>query len=1068
MKQIYQYIRRMQAPFLGLLVALLALAAQPVPLRAQPAPIHTVKVTVTDQENQPVAGAVVLVKGTTNGKTTDANGVAVMSVPTGTELEVRFAGLKPQVVNVRDLKEVAVQMEPDALVADEVVAVGYGTQKKINLSGSVAVAPVEMLENRPTTNVASALQGTVANLNIFNSSGSPNSLPSINIRGLTTIASGASTSPLILIDGIPADAEEFARLNSNDIKAISVLKDPSTAAIYGSRAAFGAILVTTKDGYGAIKVNYSSNYAFRSLGRLPEVVTDPEQVMRYANTFSTPWYNLYSDEQIQHAHNVKTDPANYPAQYVDKDGNFQNLGQTDWFDAVYDNLGFSTTQNLSLSGSAKDPKGKLARFLLSADYQHVDGMLRKGNDKFNRYNIRSKVDYEVTKWLRIGNNTTYTEYSYDQPTAVANYGNGSFFHQVNRTRSLSTVYNADGSYTSDGASMLGRLENGGRDKQTTQRVRTLFTGLATIFKDIWTVSADASFERYNFSQRQWDTPVYYSTGPDKALTQYGYPSSSYAYAESTGSNQTVYNVYTNYNQTFKEKHFLAATVGYNQELFRTDSFWGKRNDLISSSLPSVNLATGKDITLRQRIYDWSTRGAFARVNYIYNKKYIFELNGRYDGTSKFPVDDRFVFNPSGSLAWVISEEKFFGKAKKTVNLLKLRGSYGSVGNQGVGPYDYIPTMGSGTTTAILDGSQQIYVSAPGLVSASLTWETIRTMDVGLEVNFLNNRLQLSGGYFRSWTEGMLTKGETLPSVIGTSVPRTNAADLRTTGWELNVTWKDQFMLGRHPFRYDATFVLGDAQSTITKFSNPTGILSDYYEGQKLGEIWGFVTEGFFQSEEEIRSHADQTPILSYPGTRPLAVGDLKFKDLDGDGEISYGSKTLKDPGDRKIIGNATPRYNYSLTLGAEWAGIDLRVYFQGVGKRDYYPSTGNHYFWGMYAQPWANLMADNLDHWTPETPDAYFPRPKAYVAEMSDKEAGMPQTRYLQNAAYCRLKNITVGYTFPNKWTEKVGLRNVRVYFSGENLATFTKLHKSLDPEGLDGLLYPYQRTYSFGLNFNF
>lgn len=1064
MKQLYLCFSKTLT--LGLLLAVLVLCAQSGVAQAQET-AGPVTVTVTDQDNQPVAGAVVLIKGTTNGKTTDAKGVATISVAAGTELEVRFAGLKAQTVNVRDRKKVDVQMEPDALLAQEVVAIGYGTQKKINLSGAVAVAPTEMLESRPVTNIATALQGTVANLNILNNSGRASDVPNINIRGLTSL-SGSSTSPLILVDGIPIDNEEFARLNPNDIKSISVLKDPSTAAIYGARAAFGAILVTTKEGYGAIKVNYTSNYGFRQMGRMPEVVTDPETVMNYANIFSTPWYNLYSEEQIQQARNVKNDPENYKAQYVDKDGNFQNLGQTDWFNEVYNNLGFSTNQALSISGSAKDPKGKLARFLLSADYMHVDGMLRKGNDSFNRYSIRSKVDYEVTKWLRIGNNTYYSEYIDNQPTAMSNYGNGSFFHQVNRTRSLSTPYNVDGSYTEDGASMLGRLENGGRDIQKSQLFRTLFHAKATIFKDIWTVNADASFSKYGQREHQWDVPVYYSTGPNRALVQSGYPKNSYAYNYSSSSQFSVYNLYTNYNQTFNDKHFVAATVGYNQELSKYENFDARRNDLISSSLPSINLATGKTPSVNEGMSDWGTRGAFARLNYIFNKKYIFEVNGRYDGSSKFPHRDRFVFNPSGSLAWVISEEKFFEKAKKTVNLLKLRGSYGSVGNQSVGSYDYIPRMGSGTTSSILDGSQVIYVAAPGLVSSSLTWETITTLDLGIDVNFLNNRLQISGGYYNSNTKGMLTKGETLPSVIGTAVPKENAANLRTRGWELTVTWKDQFMLGRHPFRYDATFVIGDAQTEITKFSNPTGTLKDYYKGMKLGEIWGYETEGFFQSAEEIRNHADQSSVLSYPGTRPLAVGDLKFKDRNGDGYINNGKNTLADPGDRFIIGNATPRYNYSLTLGADWAGIDLRVYFQGVGKRDYYPGTGNHYFWGMYAQPWANLMASNLDHWTPETPDAYFPRPKAYVAESSSAELGMSQTRYLQDASYCRLKNITIGYTFPDKWLEKSGIRGLRLYFSGENLATITNLHKSLDPEGLDGLLYPYQRTYSFGVNFNF
>lgn len=1057
----------MQLSAAGLFAVLFALVMQPVPLQAQQAPTRPVKVTVVDPQGQPVVGAVVVRKGTTDGKTTDADGVATLSVPSGAELEIRFAGLKPQVVNVRDLKEIAVQMETDAQVADEVVVVGYGTQKKINVSGSVAVAPTEMLKSRSTTNVLSSLQGTVANLNISTSSGAIDEVPDINLRGMTTI-SGGSTAPLIVIDGVPATTTEFARLNSQDIESISVLKDPSTAAIYGSRAAFGAIVVTTKRGSGRLKVDYSSGYSFRSLGRLPEVVTDPEQVMTYASIFAKGWYSqLYSDEEILYAQNHKKDPVKYPAQYVDDNGYFKNLGETDWFHEIYDNLGFQTTQNLTLSGSAKDAKGKTVSYLLSGQYVNVNGMLRKGNDKFNQYNFRTKVDYEATKWLKIGNNTSFSDFTYDEPTNVANHGDGSFFHNVNRTRSLETVYNLDGSYTLQGAKMVGRLENGGRTTDRTQRFNTIFTAQATIFKDIWTINADAAFQKYNYRQSQWDAPVYYRNRQDGGDILSGYPSKTYAYNYDTYSQNTTYNIYTNYNQTFNEKHNLSATVGFNQESYETDNLWLQRDDLISSSLPTLDLATGEK-TVGQSISEWATRGAFARIGYIYDNKYIFEVNGRYDGTSRFRHDDRFVFNPSGSLAWLISEEKFFEKAKKTINLLKLRASYGTVGNQNVGTYAYIPTMSSGTTSSILDGEQQVYVWAPGLVSSSLTWEQVRTLDVGAEINFFNNRLQLSGGWFRSWTEGMLTTGKVLPSVLGTSEPDENAADLRTEGWEINVKWQDQFMLGRHPFRYDIGFVLGDATSKITKFDNPTGTLSSYYEGYEMGEIWGYVTEGFFQSEEEIRNHADQTPVLSYPGTRGQGVGDIKFKDLDGDGEISTGKNTLSDPGDRKIIGNSRPHYNYSITVGAEWAGIDLRLYFQGVGQRDYYPSTSNHYFWGMYAQPWANLMVDNLDYWTPENPDAYFPTPKSYAAETSGKELGATQTRYLQDAGYCRLKNITIGYTFPNKWMEKIGIRNLRVYFSGENLITWTKLHKSLDPEGLDGLVYPYQKTYSFGLNLSF
>ena len=318
---------------------------------------------------------------------------------------------------------------------------------------------------------------------------------------------------------------------------------------------------------------------------------------------------------------------------------------------------------------------------------------------------------------------------------------------------------------------------------------------------------------------------------------------------------------------------------------------------------------------------------------------------------------------------------------------------------------------------------------------------------------------------------MVTAGVTLPSVLGTDVPKQNAADLKTEGWELAVGWKDQFKLAGKPFYYDVNFNLADSRAYITKYENPKGLLGDYYVGKEIGEIWGVETLGFFTSEEDIKNHADQSWCTSYPGTRPLAPGDLKFKDENKDGKITDGAWTLEDHGDYKVIGNSRARYTFGLSANAQWNGFDLSLFAQGVGKKDYYPGTGDLYFWGIYAQPWTNITVGNMyDHWTEENPDAYFPRMKAYVAEKTDRECGVVQTRYLQNAAYVRLKNLTVGYTLPKVLLNKIGIERLRIFFSGDNLCEFSGLYKhyKVDPESLGNIVYPLQRSYSFGLNLTF
>ena len=1013
-----------------------------------------VKGQVVDQNGDPVIGASVVEKGTTNGMITDVDGNFSLNVSSAnSSLEISFVGYKTQVVKFRQGKTLRVTLQEDNELLDEVVVVGYAVQKKENLSGAVATVSTKQLENRPVVNVGQALQGTVANLNVDIGNGSANASPSFNIRGTTSINGG---EPLVVIDGIISDAATLNHMNANDIASMSVLKDAASAAIYGSRAAYGVILVTTKEGKSEkVTVNYNNNFSFRQNTAMPDIISDPYEVASFKNVMAYPWYNLYNEEQLAYAKKVSEDPTTSPY-FLNPDGTYSYFGQTDWVGEAYKKFGFSTNHTVDISG-----KTDKVNYFFSGGYNFTDGMIKYGTDKFNRYNLRSKLSIKLTDYLTIANNTNLIMKDYDQP---ANLG-WLYYWNINRTNPMSVLRNPDGSWTDDGASTLGCSDSGGRSKNNNINLNSQFSAKLDIIKDVLFVNGNFS---YNYIQNKDKThylPVAYKLGPDMPDRFKNEVTS--ANVSNSSSKHLSFDAYATFTKKFAEKHAVTAIAGFNQEEYRYE--WSKlnRKGLISNSLPTPELATG-DMTIGEDITTWALRSGYARLNYTYDDKYIVEFNGRYDGTSRFSKDDRFVFNPSGSAAWVISKEKFFEPLTDVVSFLKLRYSYGVLGNQDVGAYAYIKTMGSGKSGWILDGKQPVYVDSPGLTPGGLTWEKVSTSNVGLDVNFFNNRLAISGDVYWRRTKDMLTAGQPLPNVLGASEPTENAADLRTQGWEVTVNWKDQFQLAGKPFYYRAAFNLADSRSVITKFDNPTGSLSDYYVGYQMGEMWGYTTEGFFTSEEDVKNHADQTKIAHSPGSHGIEAGDLKFADLNGDGEIFRGKNTLDDHGDLRKIGNSSKRYTFGLTGSAEWNGFDLSMFFQGVGKRDFYPDSGCLYFWGEYSQPWTNVTKGNYyDHWTPETPNAYFPRMKAYVAEYNGTEAAAVQTRYMQDASYIRLKNLTFGYTLPNSLTKKAGIDRVRVFFSGDNLFTISGLYKyyKVDPENLAGTSYPLQRTFSFGLN---
>lgn len=1013
--------------------------------------------TVVDSKGEALIGASVVEKGTTNGVITNMDGHFSLTVATNAVLEVSYMGYTPKSISVGKNTNLTITLNEDTEVLDEVVVVGYALQKKVNLSGAVATVSTKQLENRPVTSVGQALQGTVANLNVTVGSGKATDSPSFNIRGTTSLNGG---DPLIVIDGVISSAWVLNNMTPNDIASISVLKDAASCAIYGSRAAYGVILITTKAGASEkLTVSYNNNFSMRSNTQMPDIISDPYEVASWRNKMSYPWYNMYNEEELAYAKKVSEDPSTSPY-FLNPSGTYSYFGNTDWVNEAYKKSAFSTNHTIDLSG-----KTEKVSYYLSAGYNFTDGMIKYGTDKFQRYNLRSKLSFNITKNWTVANNTNLTIKDYEAPNGL---GSG-YYWGINRLSPLDVPRNPDGTWTVKGAEYFGNFDSGGRSKEKGTHFSTQFTTRLDIIKNVLFVNGNFSFTT-DKNRNSWHSlPVAYYDGPDRE--PYYKNEVSGVGGNSSDSKNITFDAYATFSKTFNEKHAITAIAGFNQEEYRYENVSYSRDELISTSLPSIGLATG-DMSMGESISTLALRGVYGRLNYTFADKYIVEFNGRYDGTSRFPTDSRFVFSPSGSAAWVVSKEKFFEPLTKVVSFMKFRYSYGVLGNQDMenNYYPYIAGMGSGKMSRIIDGKQPVYVSAPGLVSGDLTWEKVSTSNFGLDMNFFNNRLSFSGDVYVRRTKDMLTEGQALPNVLGTPVPLANAADLKTEGWEITLGWKDQVKLAGKPFNYQLGFNLADSRAYITKFDNPTGTLGKYYAGCEIGEIWGYTTLGFFTSEEDIKNHADQSKLTSYPGTRPLAPGDLKFADLDGDRVVYEGDNTIDDHGDKSVIGNSRKRFTFGFTAAADWNGLDFSLFIQGVGKRDYNPS-GDLYFWGIYAQPWTNITEGNYyDHWTEENPNAYFPRLKAYVAELPGKEAGLTQTRYLQNAAYMRLKNLTVGYTLPAKWMQKAGISRVRVYFSGDNMFELSGLYKhyKVDPEGLGGRDYPLQRSYSLGLNVTF
>jgi TonB-linked SusC/RagA family outer membrane protein len=496
-------------------------------------------------------------------------------------------------------------------------------------------------------------------------------------------------------------------------------------------------------------------------------------------------------------------------------------------------------------------------------------------------------------------------------------------------------------------------------------------------------------------------------------------------------------------------------------------------------LPDFSLVDGQNFIIRGGGNEWLTLGGFFRLNYNYDSKYLFEMNGRYDGSSKFPQGQQYGFFPSFSAGWRISEESFWKGLKNTVNEFKLRASYGSLGNGNINPYQFLQTMGVSRSGLMLGGIRPNYTGVPNVIPDGLTWEKATTTNLGVDLGMFNNRLTTNFDWYIRKTTDMFTVGLPLPGTFGAGVPKGNYADLKTTGWELSIAWRDKINAAK-PIGYDFRFTLADSRSFIERFNNPLNLITTYYDGMEVGELWGFVNDGYFLDQADIDNHADQSLIRVSAANKPMP-GDIKFRDLNGDGVIDQGTRTLGDTGDEQIVGNTSLRFQYGFNANFDWNNFFFGVFLQGVGKRDFMPSADNSLFWGPYNRPYSWHPKDVVENmWSPENPNAYFPRLRGYTALNARGELTFNQTQYIQNAAYIRLKNLTFGYNLPSSLLKKVHVSNLRLYFTGQNLWVWSPMFKNtrnMDPENIEradpelnsnagqGMAYPLLKTYTLGLN---
>ncbi len=1018
---------------------------------------ETISGTISS-DGEPLIGVNIIEKGTSNGTVSDIEGNYTLNIQNaGAVLIFTYTGYKEEEVESAGRSIIDVVMSFDAANLDEVVVVGFGTKKKAHLTGAAtSVEMTDILANRPVTNTIEALQGTVPGLQITTNSGQPGSSGlGINIRGMTSINGGA---PLILLNNVPVTIED---VNPQDVESVTVLKDAAATSIYGARAAFGVILITTKKGTKnqPIQFNYSSTFSTSS----PEDIPEKASTYDFINALNDWGLDVFWTGQdipswVGFVEEYKNNPSAYPEGFAIQDGLRYPLADTDLIGAWLDDAGLTQIHNFNFSGG-----NERTTYRVSTAYSDQDGIITTRNDSYRKYNLNASLTTDLTSNLTATTDILYRNST--QRTPLGSYGNSISFN---------TYTPAEGNHVfDDGTEVpyftpanIERLKEAPKILQDNVR---LFGKL--VYNPIkgFKLTGEYTFQKSNNDQITSDNQVL-TVNPERFTLNAVDPVNTFYRRFNSKTVYNALNLYASYDLSLSNHNF-SILGGLNRENSDIESFWVRKTNLINVDLPSISGASGT-ITSDDSFGQWSVLGLFGRFNYNYLEKYFLEVNGRYDGSSRFPKDSRFGFFPSVSAGWHIGREPFL-ESLNFLSDLKFRFSWGEIGNQNTPSfYPAVPGMAVQNASWLNEASGVPFVTLgiPNLVSSAFTWERVETLNFGVDAVFLKGRLTTSLDVFTRKTIGMLIPGAELPAVLGAEAPTQNAADLESRGWELNLNWNDR----KNDFSYSIGFNISDNQGEITKFDNPAGLISQFYVGQKIGEIWGYTTDGYYTEDDFVDGTLDENllggtlkeGIPNWEG-RTQNPGDIKYVDLNGDGLITDGNNTLDDPGDRSIIGNDTRRFQYGIFANASYKNFDLAVLVNGVAKRDLYQNNSVRF---PYTNEFQVVYISQLDYWTPNNTSAFFPRNYA-LGGVNYGISRNTQTKYLLSGAYLRIKNITLGYTLPKSLLNKVNINQLRVFIAGENLYDLNDFPDGINTELQNkgnGATYPYLRSFSAGLNLTF
>lgn len=1085
---------------------------------------------VVDVNGEPVIGASVVEKGTTNGGITDINGKFTLNVKPGSTLQISFVGYQTQ--EVKATKTVKVVLKEDSELLSEVVVVGYGTQKKANLTGAVATVDVnKTLDSRPIADIGRGLQGSVPGVNITIPTGEIGSDPLIKIRGQIGSISGNNT-PLILLDNV--EIPSIQMVNPNDVQSISVLKDAASSSIYGSKAAFGVILITTKSGAQTDKfeVSYSNNFSWQDPAKSIEIggiealqYTLDAQINRGEPMPAGGFWRISPESlekaiewQKQYGGKVKwNDPVVYGRDWYYDGKDKYGYRLYDAAKAMVRNWAPTMSHNLSVNGKS----GKTS-YNIGLGYLDQSGMSKTAKkDDFKRYNASVSVTSELNKYLTVRASSIYSDrnkrypgigntsadpwlYMYRWsplfPMGVTEHGNPlkepSYEMAASNTDNLQNkYYNVNLGFTLNITKNWDVKFDYTYDRQTSETnssVTQYEAGATWYAPTAWIENGSQVFVNEQGERVDTGGMPAYRFPVEKYYNSSGPGASQVGYQNKSVDNNT-FNIYTTYNLQLgaEKEHAFKFMVGMNRVTSKWSSHKGWKTNLIDLTNPQFPLASGDQFIEGDR--NWEAQlGFFGRLNYSFEDRYFLEANIRRDGSSKFPKNLQWRWFSSFSAGWVFTNESFMKPVENILSFGKFRASWGSIGDQTVSNTLYKAILADGQSSW-LDGSgnKMPLYGTPSLVDSDISWQEIETLDFGVDLRFFKNKFGVTFDWYRRDTKNMIIEGESLPVTLGATAPKGNYGSLRTKGWELSADFTHRFSNG---LGINVMASISDATTYITKGADYLTPWEDrklgttYSTGRRYGDIYGFVTDRLFQKEDFVYGADGQIEKITviYNGTAHttnkqsspypvyqvhyednnkliFAPGDVKFVDLDGDGYITPGTGTNGNPGDQTVIGNSTPRYEYSFRLGADYKGIDFSIFFQGIGKRQIWGS-GQLAIPGYNAKEGALPKTFTTDYWTEERTDAFYPR--AWNLGGSNTGFSMQkQSRYLLDMSYLRIKNITLGYTFPENLLSKVYISKARLYMSLENFFTFDKLNGlPIDPEAISGYsMFRSDSNYNLG-----